>query len=177
MGIFDRLRKRKSTAPAEGAGPEGHISETPLGYKQNYTEVCRYIWKNYVPEEGQADNLQGELLREIEKLRWEAQENGNINWDEDFAYFCDFISSTLSEQPIFSDAAKDEAVSIMARLKSYGEYSRKVNDGEIPYDEIDMYRIAYVEDDLYDIICDKIARLHMENPEPVPYEKNEAICR
>ena len=55
MGIFDRLRKRKSTAPAEGAGPEGHISETPLGYKQNYTEVCRYIWKNYVPEEGQAD--------------------------------------------------------------------------------------------------------------------------
>ena len=153
MGFFDKLRKRKST------------------------DVCRYIWKNYVPKSGQADNLQGELLREIEKLRWEAQENGNINWDEDFAYFCGFISNKLSEQSIFSEDEKEEAASIMARLKSYGEYSRKVNDGEIPQDEIDMNRIAYVEDDLYDIICDKIARLHMENPEPMPYEKNKAICR
>ena len=109
MGIFDSLRKRKI---------------------QKYTDVCRYIWKNYVPEEGQADSLQGELLREIEKLRWEAQENGNINWDEDFAYFCDFISNKLSEQSIFSEDEKEEAASIMARLKSYGEYSRKVNDGE-----------------------------------------------
>lgn len=156
MGIFDSLRKRKI---------------------QKYTDVCRYIWKNYVPEEGQADSLQGELLREIEKLRWEAQENGNINWDEDFAYFCGFISNKLSEQSIFSEDEKEEAASIMARLKSYGEYSRKVNDGEIPQDEIDMNRIAYVEDDLYDIICDKIARLHVENPEPMSYEKNKAICR
>ena len=85
--------------------------------------------------------------------------------------------SKLSEQSIFSEDEKEEAASIMARLKSYGEYSRKVNDGEIPQDEIDMNRIAYVEDDLYDIICDKIARLHMENPEPMPYEKNKAICR
>lgn len=156
MGIFDRLKKKKIP---------------------KYTDVCRYIWKNYVPEMGQADNLQGELLREIEKLRWEAQENGNINWDEDFAYFCDFISDKLAEQPIFSEAEKDEAASIMARLKSYGEYSDKVNNGEIPYDEIDMYRIAYVEDDLYDIICEKIARLHIEHSGPVPYEKNEAIYR
>lgn len=178
MGIFDRLRKGKSkTAPAEGAAPGGCASETPAGYTLKYRDVCRYIWKTYVPKEGQAENLQGELLREIERLRWEAQENGNINWDEDFAYFCDFISSAISEQPVFSDAEKDEVASIMERLKSYGEYSKKVNDGEIPYEDIDMYRIAYVEDDLYDIICDKIAWLHMENPEPLPYERNEAIYR
>ncbi len=153
MGFFDKLRKRKST------------------------DVCRYIWKNYVPKSGQADNLQGELLREIEGLRWEAQENGNINWDEDFAYFCDFISAALSGQPIFSDGEKEEIRSVMGRIKEYGTYARKANDGEIPYDDIDMEKIAYVEDDLYDIICDKIAQLHIEYTEPIPYEKNESVCR
>ena len=150
MGFFDKLRKRKST------------------------DVCRYIWKNYVPKSGQADNLQGELLREIEGLRWEAQENGNINWDEDFAYFCDFISAALAGQPIFSDGEKEEIRFVMGRIKEYGTYARKANDGEIPYDDIDMEKIAYVEDDLYDIICDKIARLHIEYPEPIPYK---SVCR
>lgn len=33
-------------------------------YEQQYFDECKYIWKNYVPQAGQADNLQGELLRE-----------------------------------------------------------------------------------------------------------------
>lgn len=170
MGIFDKLKKSRDKAEA--------AEETKTKrYVRKYPKECSYIWKNYVPERGQADNLQGELLREIEKLRWEAQSNGNINWDEDFAYFCDFISNTLSEQSIFSEAEKEEAASIMNRLKSYGIYAKQANDGEIPYDDIDMYKIAYIEDDLYDIICDKIARLHMENRKPLPYEKNESIYR
>ena len=45
------------------------------------------IWRNYVPEAGQSEILQGELLREIEKLREEAQGNGNRNWDGDFSCF------------------------------------------------------------------------------------------
>lgn len=57
--------------------------------------------ENYVPKSGQADNLQGELLREAEALRCEAQDNGNINWDYDHAYFCDFIRSSLNAQSIF----------------------------------------------------------------------------
>ena len=64
-------------------------------YTQKYFDECNYIWKNYVPEIGQANVLQGELLRELEKLRYEAQNNGNMNWDKDFEYFCDFISETL----------------------------------------------------------------------------------
>ena len=71
-------------------------------YEQQYFDECKYIWKNYVPQAGQADNLQGELLREIEKIRCEAQDNGNINWDDDYSYFCDFISRKLTEQPVIS---------------------------------------------------------------------------
>lgn len=74
-------------------------------YEQQYFDECKYIWKNYVPQAGQADNLQGELLREIEKIRCEAQDNGNINWDDDYSYFCDFISGKLTEQPVFSETS------------------------------------------------------------------------
>lgn len=42
--------------------------------------------------------MQGELLREIEKIRCEAQDNGNINWDDDYSYFCDFISGKLTKK-------------------------------------------------------------------------------
>jgi len=42
---------------------------------------------------------------------------------------------------------------------------------------VDMEKIAYVNDNLYDRICDKIGRLHKENGEPMPYEKNDDIVR
>nr|WP_176573403.1 hypothetical protein [Nonomuraea pusilla] len=41
-----------------------------------YAEETRRIWKTYVPLRGQADTVQGELLRAVEKLRDEAQSNG-----------------------------------------------------------------------------------------------------
>ena len=80
-------------------------------------------------------------------------------------------------QPIFSNGEKEEIISIMGRIKEYGTYAGKVNAGEIPYDDIDMCSLAYVEDDLYDKICDKIARLHIEYAEPIFNEKNESVYR
>ncbi len=146
-------------------------------YSQKYFCECKYIWKNYVPKSGQAECLQGELLREIEKLRWEAQSNGNINWDDDFAYFCDFIGSTLCEMEIFSDSEKEETAIIMSYIKECGEYSESFNRGEIPEDEADVNRLAYTEDNLYDRIADKIGYLHKTAQQPIPYERNEKIKR
>lgn len=41
------------------------------------------------------DTVQGELLRRAEKLRSEAQDNGNHNWDDNYAWFCEFIRDSL----------------------------------------------------------------------------------
>ena len=73
MGLFDKLKRGKSNLTIDAI-----IGEE---YEQQYFDECKYIWKNYVPQAGQADKLQGELLREIEKIRCEAQDNENINWD------------------------------------------------------------------------------------------------
>ena len=94
MVLFDKFRKKNS-----GLTIEEIIAND---YEQEYFDECKYIWKNYVPSKGQADSLQGELLREMEKIRCEAQDNGNINWDDDYSYFCDFISERLCEHVGFS---------------------------------------------------------------------------
>ena len=82
--------------------------------------------------------MQGELLREIEKIRCEAQDNGNKNWDDDYSYFCDFISKRLSEQSIFSVVEKEEIALIMSYIKECGIYAQKFNSGKISENNVDM---------------------------------------
>lgn len=169
MGIFDKLKRKSSSLTIE------KIIDKDYNYK--YFDECKYIWKNYVPKSGQANNLQGELLREIEEIRCEAQDDGNINWDDDHSYFCDFISKKLLEQSLFSSIEKEEITLIMSYIKECGMYAQKFYCGIIPENEVDMDKIAYTNDNLYDIICDKIGQLQKENSEPIPYEKNNAIKR
>lgn len=146
-------------------------------YTQKYFDECNYIWKNYVPKRGQSNVLQGELLRELEKLRYEAQNNGNINWDEDFEYFCDFISETLCKQDIYSDNEKIKITLILKHFKYCGQYAAYVFDKMDDDETVDLDMIAYCEDNLYDIIADTIGFFQMKNPEPIPFVKNDNIIR
>jgi len=67
----------------------------------------RWIWAHLVPSNGPADSVQGELLRANEKLRDEAQRNGNINWDDDFERLVDFLEMTLCKSKrLFRDPGK-----------------------------------------------------------------------
>ena len=169
MGLFDIFKKHKNEINIETI-----ISSE---YAQIYFDECKYIWENYVPKSGQSECLQGELLREIEKLRCEAQDNGNINWDDDYSYFCDFIVRALNAQSIFSDMEKEETARIMNYINECGLYAQKVNNGEISQNDIDIIKIAYTKDNLYDIICDKIGKLHQSNPAPIPYKINNELKR
>lgn len=146
-------------------------------YEQKYFNECKFIWKNYVPKKGQSQVLQGELLREIEKLRCEAQDNGNINWDDDFSFFCDFINKTLCTQTIYSDVEKEKISLALEYIKECGSYAKKYNDGKISNKNVNINKIAYTKDNLYDIVADAIGFLQKENPEPIPFKINEKIKR
>ena len=169
MSIFDKFHKSKSKITLEEL-----INEE---YQQRYFDECKYIWKNHVPKSGQSNVLQGELLRQIEKLRCEAQDNGNRNWDEDFAYFCDFIRETLCSQDIFTENEKQKFVLILNYFRECGNYSVGLSSGQIPDNEFDVEKIAYVKDNLYDIVADAIGQLQSKHAAPIPFEKNEDIAR
>lgn len=66
---------------------------------------------------------------------------------------------------------------IMNFIKECGLYAQRYNSSKCPDENVDIEKLAYTEDNLYDIICDKIGRLQKENPQPIPYRANDRIKR
>lgn len=147
------------------------------GYQAAHFETCKRIWKELVPKSGQADSLQGELLRQAEKLRNEAMDNGNINWDDNFEWFCDFISETLCKSNLFEEKHLKTITGALDYIKKCGIYAYQYNTGKISDDDANPMLFAYVEDDLYDYIEDAIAVFAEANPQIIAYEKKDFIYR
>ena len=124
-------------------------------------DIARWIWTNLVPKSGQADSVQGEILRAIERLRWEAQENGNINWDDRFEMFINFLHNTLGNEEGFSKETRASIAVDLERLKNF-----------IPPDKLESRSQAsdlpYVEDNLYDRIVNHLISYCRQHPQVIP---------
>ncbi|MGF9890986.1 hypothetical protein ABEX78_20230 [Priestia megaterium] len=117
-----------------------------------YFKEAKKIWQSYVPRSGQADTVEGELLRAVEKLRYEAHSNGNGNWDRGFEMHCNYLLRTLAGDKAFDLEAQTELVTDITRLLNY-DY-------------------PYLEDDLYDRIADRIVEWSKFHKGPIRREKN-----
>ena len=139
----------------------------------DYIKNANELWETYVPGSGQAATLQGELLREIEALRTEAQENGNINFDEDYAYFCDFILRTLKDARCSSYPRLFRISRALATIKRYGMLAAQYNRGELSHKG--RPALAYLENDLYDVVLEGIVDFCEANPHPLPHRPNPTL--
>ena len=81
-----------------------------------YFEEARNIWASFVPKAGQADTVQGELLRAVEKLRDEATRNGNANWDEGFETLLSYLNQKLSDKRVFPPDLAARNTQLLAQL-------------------------------------------------------------
>jgi hypothetical protein len=91
--------------------------------------VARWVWENLVPRSGQSEWVQGELLRCVEKLSWEAQNNGNCNWDRGFEILADYLESTLCGEPGLAEEARQSVHEDLAIIRK----------SDYPYTEDDLY--------------------------------------
>jgi hypothetical protein len=71
----------------------------------NYQQEARLLWQTSVPPRGQAATVQGELLRAMEKLRDEAQRNGNLNWGSGHAAFIAYLRENLIGSAVIGQTA------------------------------------------------------------------------
>lgn len=117
-------------------------------------EIAKEMWRLYVPKDGQADTVQGELLRSVEKLRWEAQKNGNINWDDSFVLFCDYIENVLTTSNVFNFLTKRKIRKRLNSLRNWEFFNLKI------------------EDEFYNEIVDWIAEWYLSNKEPITHKKD-----
>jgi hypothetical protein len=142
----------------------------PIDTSGDDLSIARWIWRHLVPKSGQSGTVQGELLRAVEKLRWEAQNNGNINWDEGFLMLVEFLRKTLNAEPSFGES---ELLSINADLDRIRHFT--------PVDELedvtDEANLPYVEDDLYDRLVGFVAKFARQNPMPIARDVNPALFR
>ena len=86
---------------------------------QNYRAIEKKIWKEFVPSSGQAKTVQGELLRAVEKLRYESLNNGNLNWDRGFNILVKYLSLKLLDENIFTKSELNEIKMAIGHLKNY----------------------------------------------------------
>ncbi|MBG0964320.1 hypothetical protein [Bacillus sp. SRB1LM] len=117
-----------------------------------YFEEAKNIWKNQVPKNGQSDTIEGELIRAVEKLRYEAQNNGNGNWDEGLERFCEYIWDILNDSKTFESNSLEE---IKFDIKTLLDYEN-----------------PYLEDDLYDRITDRVVEWSIAHKGPIRREKD-----
>ena len=120
-------------------------------------DEARAIWKAHVPRSGQAETVQGELLRAVEKLRDEAQRNGNVNWDRGFVILAGYLRSVLTASGAF-DAATTAAI-------------------EQDLDRLLQHEDPEVADEPCDRLADRVVEWCRLHPEPVPHEHDPRLRR
>lgn len=125
--------------------------------EQEYFEKAKYLWQTYVPESGQAETVQGELIRAVEKLRDEAQRNGNGNWDNGHEILANYVKSTLVNSKVFNTTKVSQIESDIRRLLDYDN--------------------PYLEDDIYDRLTERIVDWYIVNQEPIPHKYNSELHR
>lgn len=82
------------------------FADDPL--EEKYFKASEYIWVNLVPKSGQAETLQGELIRAAERLDYEIRDNGKANWNKQFVMLGDFLRNTLINSKIFPKEVEQE---------------------------------------------------------------------
>lgn len=119
---------------------------------QYFNEAAR-IWRECVPKSGQADTIEGELLRAVEKLRDEAIRNGNTNWDAGFEILLSFLESKLLDKAVYPEATLAGTRATLVRLRDFDR--------------------PCLDDDQYDQLSDRVVEYlkyystqrHQKNPE------------
>ena len=79
------------------------------------TEFKR-LWKDLVPLQGQANTLQGELVRAIGRLKDEAFRNGNQNFGRNHRMLCEFIRENLRDPKVFGPTELEEIDKCVDRI-------------------------------------------------------------
>ncbi len=128
--------------------------------RYNWKKEQGRLWRELVPLDGQADTLQGELIRIAGKLTDQAYRNGNMNWDADHERMWRFIGEKIASDPIFSSTEQ-------------GLIRDKIE--EIIRDE--ACPDLSTDSSPYYIITEKVVDWCMAHPDPISHRKDSSLKR
>ena len=124
----------------------------------------RRLEKELVPLSGEAETLQGELVRCIDNLADEASRNGWMNWDVGDEESIDTLRRYLPDKKVFPDAVRKEIHSALDKIRYAGE--KGADEGEFGSVEIKFIARHVAE------WCNSQHDLIYKNPEAIWLDEN-----
>jgi hypothetical protein len=94
-------------------------------------------------------------MRAVEKLRDEAQRNGNINWGKGHVILAEYLRATLTGSGVFEEATMQEIGRDIDRLLDFQE--------------------PETSDNPYDRLTDRVVEWSRAHPEPAPRDRNPEL--
>ncbi|MFW9253346.1 ankyrin repeat domain-containing protein [Corynebacterium amycolatum] len=125
--VMDRLYERIGADRPQVVTPHDGHSDIIVPADKSTNGQFRYLWNYLVPNGGEAATVQGEVIRIVGRIGYEALEMGYVNWDEDYVKMTDFWLETVG--------AAEEAMTVVKRRKA----------GEADIDALTEAAIAWVE--------------------------------
>lgn len=127
-------------------------------------ERFRQLWKTHVPIAGDAETLQGEIIRAVGRLEDEYNRNGNVNWKQgDYhSEFVDFLKFYLADERTF------DAATVLEIKKAADQVRLAAEDLET-----EMYRGEEIKtqkhsaDSAFIILFERAVEWCDKNPNPV----------
>lgn len=126
--------------------------------KGRYDREYGELWKALVPRSGQAETVQGELVRAIGRLAGECYRNGNGNWGPSFEALIGHLRRWLVDPSVFGPAVIRELHDDLTDVLAIG---RDVTRFDFPNGE-----------DVYDRITDRVVEWCREHPDSIPHVPN-----
>ncbi|MDO5030855.1 MAG: ankyrin repeat domain-containing protein [Corynebacterium sp.] len=124
---MDRLYERTgATPPTEITLHDGH-SDIVVPKDKSIDDQFRYLWNNLIPYGGAAKTVQGEVIRIVGRIGYEALEMGYINWDEEFVKMADYWLETVG--------AAEDAIAVVKRKKAYDDEIDELTEAAVKWVE------------------------------------------
>jgi hypothetical protein len=125
--------------------------------KETWAEKLRRLGKELVPLSGEAETLQGELVRCIDNLNDEARRNGWMNWDEADKESIDVLRRYLPDPDVFPQTIRQQIHKALDVVRYAGE--KGADEGVFGYEELTFLAQRVVE------WCVHYGELEYKNPE------------
>lgn len=126
--VMDRLYERIGADRPQVVTPHDGHSDIIVPADKSTNGKFRYLWNYLVRNGGAAATVQGEIIRIVGRLGYEALEMGYVNWDEDFVKMTDFWLETVG--------AAEDAMTVVKQRKA----------GESDIDSLTEAAVSWVAD-------------------------------
>jgi hypothetical protein len=95
-----------------------HDGKSPIIISEDtWQKQHQELWQFLVPSSGPAETVQGEVIRISGRVSIELNDNGGINWDDDYKTMCDTFLAFLKQGSPLSNAELAEAFEIVKGVK------------------------------------------------------------